>query len=425
MPRKSLRRFGEESPETGTRGRTHGTGTRHKGESKPRTSSGDWPRKNKSEKTSSKSRGSVRGANLPARNFRRPDSGKPAGTARTKREHGSRESFPRSQNRPSVKTDRTDPLSSREEVIQVESYVPRGTRGSLLPPGRQHEKGERSSVLNNLKKSLKGERVGLLKEDGVYRINRYLAAAGFGSRRDAERYVLEGRVMVGTRVVTNLDARVKPGDLVTVDGKVVGLPETFFYYAMNKPAGYEVTAKGSPYAEKTIYDLIPENLQSLRYAGRLDKETRGLLILSTDGKFIQAISHPGTRLIKKYIATVSELPPEDILRKSFLRGIEDGGELLRALSVTVLDRKMKRVEIVLGEGRNRQIRRMFKFHKIRVLDLYRQAIGSFDLSRVAIEEGEMRPVEPADILTGKSAARSGGTKILQDFDPWRKRERGK
>lgn len=268
-----------------------------------------------------------------------------------------------------------------------------------------------------LRRSLNGEVVQSPDRIESFRINRYLATAGYGSRRDTERFVTEGRVELNGIRVTTLDTKVKPGDLVTLDGQIVNLPENALYYVMNKPIGFEVTKEsfdGSP----TIYDLLPENLQSLKYAGRLDKNSRGVLLLSNDGDFINQITHPSTRILKRYIVTLDDMPDENEMRRSFIKGISDGDDLLRAVSVRVLDRDTFKIEVVLGQGKNRQIRRMVDYLGLEVLDLYRAAVGHFDLEKTPLEEGKIISFKPAYVLYGKKSV--SREDALQGFNPWKK-----
>ncbi len=215
-----------------------------------------------------------------------------------------------------------------------------------------------------------------------------------------EQFILDGRVKVNGRKVETLDVKVKQGDLVEFDGNIVSLPDAPVYYAFNKPRGYVVSKREFP-DQPTIYRLLPDELQNLRYAGRLDLDSRGLLLLSNDGAFIQSVSHPGRRLTKRYLVQVDELPPETELRQAFFRGIEDKGEMLRALRLLVRDREKGLVEVVLAQGRNRQLRRMFAALNIKVLDLYREAVGFLDLAKTPIEEGKFVPFQPEEVFFGQ------------------------
>lgn len=228
------------------------------------------------------------------------------------------------------------------------------------------------------------------------RINRYLANAGFGSRREVEGIVRAGRVQVNGESIQELFVRIGPGDAVLVDGRPTEIPVDQLYYLLHKPRGYVVSRRGGR-EEKTIYELLPQNLQGLKYAGRLDKDSRGLLLLSSDGDFIHAVSHPSKRIWKYYRVQVDRLPPEEELRDQFVRGIAEGGELLRARAIRVIDRPGGVVEMTLGEGRKRQIRRMFRALGIEVIDLFRYAIGPFDLEKRKIPEGDLASFDPDEL----------------------------
>ncbi|MCE9598823.1 MAG: pseudouridine synthase [Spirochaetia bacterium] len=219
-----------------------------------------------------------------------------------------------------------------------------------------------------------------------------------GARRDVERYILAGRVEVSGRVVKDLAFRISRSDTVRVDGQLIKMPENK-YYVMNKPVG--VICSHRRFGEdKILADYLPEELKGLKYAGRLDRDTRGLVVLSTDGAFLNAIAHPTRRLTKKYLVKVEMLPTEKELARSFYKGIEDEGDILRAHSVHIRDRQTGIVEVVLGEGKNRQIRRMFESLGLNVLDLFRVAVGFYDLEKEPLAEGQSREVDPNILLYG-------------------------
>ena len=245
------------------------------------------------------------------------------------------------------------------------------------------------------------------------RINRYLARAGYGSRRQVEDYVTSGRVKLNGKVVEALDTKVGPGDLVTLDGKRVRFTEGHIYQAFNKPMGYTVSAKSFP-GSPSIYEILPESLHGLKYAGRLDKESRGLVVLSNDGEFLNQVMHPARRVTKRYIVTLDELPEAEELTRSFYKGVVDDGELLRAVRVGILDRADRTVEVILSEGRKRQIRRMFQALDVKVLDLYRVSVGFLSLENHPVKEGETFSFEPEELFGMKKS-----DPVLGDFNPWK------
>ncbi|MCB1171434.1 MAG: hypothetical protein KDK25_13900, partial [Leptospiraceae bacterium] len=246
------------------------------------------------------------------------------------------------------------------------------------------------------------------------RINRYLARAGFGSRRQVEDYVTAGRVKINGKTVTALDSRVGPGDMVTLDGRQVHFTEGHIYMGFNKPAGYAVSAKSFP-GSPSIYEILPRDCQGLKYAGRLDRDSRGLLVLSNDGEFLNQVMHPARRVTKRYIVTLDELPEAEELSGAFYRGVVDEGELLRAVRVGIISRPEKQVEVILSEGKKRQIRRMFASLDVKVLDLYRVSVGFLSLENHAVKEGSTFSFEPEELFGTKKS-----DPVLGDFNPWKK-----
>ena len=216
------------------------------------------------------------------------------------------------------------------------------------------------------------------------RINRYLAGCGLGSRRAVEALITAGRVSVNGQVVTELSRRVSAGDRVECDGRPVRPPEESVYVALHKPGGFETSHRpkgGRP----SIFRLLPEELSTLRYAGRLDAESRGLVLLSNDGAFVQAVTHPSHELTKTYLVRLRGAFERDDLLNRFTTGIRSEGELLRALSAQF--RADGVLELELGEGRNRQIRRMARSMGLYVEDLFRTSIGSYDLEKLGPKPG--------------------------------------
>lgn len=230
------------------------------------------------------------------------------------------------------------------------------------------------------------------------RINRYLARCGLGSRRDVEQLILQGKIFVNGVVETNLSRKIDPQrDVLTYEGVELTPLKKDTLLVLNKPAGY-LCSHFDVHHEKTVFQLLPPQFRRLNMAGRLDLNSRGLLIFTSDGNLIQKLAHPSFGVIKVYHVIVDELPSELELVKSFLKGVEEGGELLRAKSVQVLDREKKLVEVVLKEGRKRQIHRMFKVLGRQVLDLQRIQIGELKLQDLNLKQGEFKLISPKEIF---------------------------
>jgi 23S rRNA pseudouridine2605 synthase len=230
------------------------------------------------------------------------------------------------------------------------------------------------------------------------RINRYLAQCGFGSRRAVEELVRAGAVTIDGEVVTDLSRRVEEGRKVEVRGKAAAPPEGKVYAMLNKPAGY-LCSRSDPAGRPIIYDLLSKDLDHLHYIGRLDFQSRGLLLLTTDGELTHRLLHPSYEVPRTYrVWTRRELAAEEI--QGLLRGVEiEPGQTARPTS---LRRVRDHYEIVLKEGKKREIRRMLEVFQHKVVDLQRIRFGGLGLGD--LPEGEFRRLKPSEIalLHGKA-----------------------
>lgn len=232
------------------------------------------------------------------------------------------------------------------------------------------------------------------------RINQFLSRAGLGSRRGVEELVLSGRVQVQGLTMTDLSYHIQIGEEVRFDGKSISLPASFTYLALFKPKEY-LTSKKDNYHEKTIYTLLPPEYQGLSYAGRLDLDSRGLLLLSNDGSFVQEITHPSQKIDKEYEVTTKDPMEYKAILEEFLIGIRSEGETLRMKEIKPVGTslgKSNRFVCILSEGKKRQIRRMFQAKGISVSDLLRTRIGKLKLESLNLKEGEYRLVSKESIL---------------------------
>lgn len=192
------------------------------------------------------------------------------------------------------------------------------------------------------------------------RLNKFLSSCGLASRRKCEGIILAGRVSVNGQTVQNLSTVVdEKKDKVCCDGKEMKLPTEFVYLKMNKPKGYACTASDEK-GRKTIFDLVESDVR-LFNVGRLDYDTEGLILLTNDGDFANLVTHPKYHFEKEYIATVEgEVKEGDlaVLRK----GVVIDGVRMPTAKVKLLsfDGKWSKVSVIIDEGQNHQVRRMFE-----------------------------------------------------------------
>ena len=222
---------------------------------------------------------------------------------------------------------------------------------------------------------------------------RALSKLGFCSRSQAARLIRAGRVRLNGATRRDPETPVHlQRDRIEVNGNAV-TAEARIYLALNKPRGAITTASDEK-GRQTVYSLLDERLPWIGPVGRLDKASEGLLLLTNDSEWAARISDPGSHLDKTYHVQVGALAGE-ILAEKLVRGVVAGGELLRAKQARVLRAGGKNtwLEIVLDEGNNRQIRRLFETLGIEVLRLIRVSIGPLALG--ALAKGKSRALTAA------------------------------
>jgi 23S rRNA pseudouridine2605 synthase len=213
------------------------------------------------------------------------------------------------------------------------------------------------------------------------RLQKIIAHAGFASRREAETMIREGRVTVNGRVVTELGTKASPGrDHIKVDGKLITRAETHRYILLYKPREVASTVN-DPEGRKTVVDLVKGVRERIYPVGRLDYQSEGLLLLTNDGDLAYKISHPKHGSVKTYHVKVRGVPDERIIGK-LERGITIDGKRTVPCEIAHMKSTGKRddegnswYEVRLREGRNQQIRKMFKAVGHPVSKLRRVAIG--------------------------------------------------
>lgn len=215
------------------------------------------------------------------------------------------------------------------------------------------------------------------------RLNKFLSQAGITSRREADKMIIEGRVTVNNRVIQELGYKIDDKkDRVEVDGREVRKEETFIYLMLNKPAGYLVTMKDS-FGRPTVYDLLPDLKKRVFPVGRLDFESRGLLLLTNDGELTHRLTHPRNKIRKTYLVKVKGEPDSPKISK-LQKGIFLDGRKTAPAKVSLLEGNPKRslLKIEMYEGRKREIRRMFEYIGHRVLVLKRISFAGLKLERL-------------------------------------------
>lgn len=225
----------------------------------------------------------------------------------------------------------------------------------------------------------------------MMRLQKYLAHAGVASRRQAEELITAGKIKVNKVVVRELGTLVdETADVVEYNKKVVTVGAPAIYIALHKPVGYISSATSDQ--GKSVMELIPAG-ERVYPVGRLDKDSSGLLLLSNDGDFANQIMHPSAHIEKEYIVELDQhLKLADA--EQLTRGFKLAGQRLRP--VQILDRAGKHVRLILRQGVNRQIRRMFGRLGYTVISLQRVRVGRLELG--TLKPGASRRVELADII---------------------------
>jgi 23S rRNA pseudouridine2605 synthase len=240
------------------------------------------------------------------------------------------------------------------------------------------------------------------------RLQKILAGAGVASRRKAEEIIAAGRVTVNGSVVTELGSKADlEQDEIVVDGKPLRMRQRLLYFLLNKPKGY-VTTVSDPEGRATVMDLLPKDIERVYPVGRLDYGSEGLLLLTNDGALAQLLMKAGSHVPKTYLVKVSGRPSEkDIqrLRSGISIPLEDGRRVKTSPAKIRLAENTPNpwYEVVLIEGRNRQIRRMFKEIGFDVEKIKRVQLGPIVLD---VEPGKYRSLTVKEVAQLKGAVAS-------------------
>jgi len=222
------------------------------------------------------------------------------------------------------------------------------------------------------------------------RLNRFLAAAGVGSRRHCDELISSGRVTINGETCSDFSAQPTGRDHVKVNGKLIRVAPTFTIM-FHKPAGF-VSTRRDPHVRDTVFDLLPAKFSRLFNTGRLDAQTEGLLLLTNDGELAQRLTHPRYKIQKEYEVTLDR-PWDAALAPKLLRGISLDGRRATIAQLHTVSPTLLRV--VLLQGIKRQIRRMFGAVGYHIKHLLRVRIGNLRLGDLPL--GHWRPLTKREL----------------------------
>lgn len=228
------------------------------------------------------------------------------------------------------------------------------------------------------------------------RLQKYLADCGVASRRKAEELILQGKVKVNGEVIRELGVKVNPDrDKVMFNDELVKVQKKKVYILLNKPAGYISSAKDQ-FENPSILHLVKDLKVRLYPVGRLDKDTTGAIILTNDGDFSYKLTHPKHEISKTYIAEVEGVPTVEEMR-TFSKGVYIDGKKTYPAKIRIMKETKKNsiLEIIIHEGRNRQVKKMCEEIGHKVLKLHRQAIGKLTID--GVKEGSFRYLTDKEI----------------------------
>lgn len=228
------------------------------------------------------------------------------------------------------------------------------------------------------------------------RLQKFLAGAGVASRRQCEKYILEGKVKVNDKIVTELGTKVTENDIVKFNNKVVKHIEKkeYVYIMLNKPLGF-VTTVSDEQGRKTVLDLVKVDKRVVP-VGRLDMYTSGMLLLTNDGDLVYELTHPKHEISKTYEVSIDkDITKEEL--ETLKNPMDIDGYITKGATVEIIKKHPEKVilHITISEGRNRQVRKMIEQIGHRVLYLKRIAIGQLTMKDLPL--GKWRYINEGDI----------------------------
>lgn len=218
------------------------------------------------------------------------------------------------------------------------------------------------------------------------RLQKYLAECGIASRRKSEEYILQGKVKVNGKIITELGTKINPiKDKIEFEDKEIKQEEKYVYILLNKPIGY-VTTANDQFDRDTVLDLVKVK-ERIVPVGRLDMYTSGALILTNDGDFVYKVTHPKHEINKTYTVTVKGIIQKGEVEQ-LQKGVKIEDYITKPAKVKILktdtEKNISRIEITIHEGKNRQVRKMCEAINKKVLALHRSKIGNISVKDLKI-----------------------------------------
>lgn|SRR5690606_9484071 len=244
------------------------------------------------------------------------------------------------------------------------------------------------------------------------RLQKYMARCGVASRRNCEKIIKQGRVSVNGEIVLTMGIKINPAiDVVRVDGKIINPEKEYIYILLNKPAGY-ITSVNDPQGRPTVMDLIDGVDNRIYPVGRLDYESEGLLLLTNDGELAYYLTHPKYEIKKQYRVVVAGNPEEKDI-ETLRKGVDIGDYTTWPAQVERIktNKENSVFRIVIHEGKNRQVRRMFETIGHPVIYLRREKLGNITLGSLKVGEWRyltQKEVEELKAIVFNKKQQNGG-----------------
>lgn len=245
--------------------------------------------------------------------------------------------------------------------------------------------------------------IGGIMKDSLERLQKVIAQSGVTSRRKAEQLIIDGKVKVNNKVITELGTKVSSVDKIEVDGVPLE-KEQAVYYMLYKPRGVISSVKDEK-GRKTVTDLLIEIPERIFPVGRLDYNTSGILLLTNDGDFANHLMHPRYEVDKVYVAKIKGIPDKTELGK-LRKGVKAEKDLLKAVHYNILSTDKKKntmiLELTLREGKNKHVRRMMEQLGYPVIKLKREKYGMLTLQ--GLQPGDYRQLTPKEVKQIRNVA---------------------